>query len=102
MWWWYKCVVNGVDVRGCAWRLAGELMVERHIAQWGKAASGWPAAALAALHRRHDWLMAALAARICFVPPALFLPLGLRSRALLFPGERYTAYCCALLTRYGQ
>ncbi|KAG2422978.1 hypothetical protein HXX76_015649 [Chlamydomonas incerta] len=70
---------------------AGELVLERHVGQYGPRARGWPAPALEALRRRHEWLLGAIAAAVCAVPRELFLPLGPRSRRLLYPNEKEEA-----------
>ncbi|KXZ43569.1 hypothetical protein GPECTOR_87g432 [Gonium pectorale] len=70
---------------------AGELVLERHVSQYGPSVRGWPAPALAALRRRHEWLLGAIAGSVCAVPRELFLPLGPRSRRLLFPDEKEEA-----------
>ncbi|KAG2426717.1 hypothetical protein HYH02_014757 [Chlamydomonas schloesseri] len=70
---------------------AGELVLERHVGQYGARARGWPAPALEALRRRHEWLLGAIAAAVCAVPRELFLPLGPRSRRLLYPNEKEEA-----------
>ncbi|EFJ44601.1 hypothetical protein VOLCADRAFT_121307 [Volvox carteri f. nagariensis] len=66
---------------------AGELVLERHVSQYGTRAHGWPEAALESLRRRHEWLLGAISCTICAVPRELFLPLGPRSRRLLFPSK---------------
>ncbi|KAG2489163.1 hypothetical protein HYH03_012389 [Edaphochlamys debaryana] len=70
---------------------AGELVLERHVAQYGPRARAWPAPALAALRRRHEWLLGAIGAAVCAVPRELFLPLGPRSRRLIYPDEKEEA-----------
>ncbi|PNH04840.1 hypothetical protein TSOC_009003, partial [Tetrabaena socialis] len=71
--------------------LGGELVLERHVAQHGTRARLWPGPALEALRRRHEWLLGAIACCVCAVPRELFLPLGPRSRRLLFPDEKEEA-----------
>jgi hypothetical protein len=68
-------------------RSSGELVLERHVSQYGARARGWPEAALESLRRRHEWLLGAISCCVCTVPREVFLPLGPRSRRLLFPGE---------------
>ena len=75
-------------IRTYALAPSGELVLERHVGQYGARARGWPAPALEALRRRHEWLLGAIAAAVCAVPRELFLPLGPRSRRLLYPSER--------------
>ncbi|GIL76658.1 hypothetical protein Vretifemale_6217 [Volvox reticuliferus] len=70
---------------------AGELVLERHVALYGTRARGWPAAALESLRRRHEWLLTTIGCAVCAVPRDLFLPLGPRSRRLLFPNDKEDA-----------
>ncbi|GFR45404.1 hypothetical protein Agub_g6779, partial [Astrephomene gubernaculifera] len=70
---------------------AGEVVLERHIGQHGPRARDWPAPALASLRRRHEWLLGVIACAVCAVPRELFLPLGPRSKRLLFPDEKEEA-----------
>eukprot|EP00873_Tetraselmis_striata_P008154 jgi/Tetstr1/428418/TSEL_018432.t1 len=60
-------------------------VLQQCIAQWGTVPEEWPARHLASLRARHRQLLADICAKVCFVPPAEFLPLGGASRPLVRP-----------------
>ncbi|GLI65416.1 hypothetical protein VaNZ11_008982, partial [Volvox africanus] len=70
---------------------AGELVLERHVTLYGSRARDWPGTALESLRRRHEWLLTTIGCAVCAVPRDLFLPLGPRSRRLLFPNDKEDA-----------
>eukprot|EP00798_Chlamydomonas_sp_ICE-L_P022806 gene22806-29971_t len=66
---------------------SGEIMVEQLVAEHGLTEDNWPEPILESLKKRHEWLLALVNQRVCFVPREHFCPLGPNSRLLLRPGS---------------
>lgn len=74
---------------------ASETKLEQLVTQYGKTPAGWPPAALASLRQHSDALVAAICNHVCFVPKAIYFPLGPRSKALLQPDSAAAAAAAA-------
>uniref|UniRef100_A0A061QMT7 Transposon ty3-g gag-pol polyprotein n=1 Tax=Tetraselmis sp. GSL018 TaxID=582737 RepID=A0A061QMT7_9CHLO len=55
---------------------SSECVLGSCIARWGSSPDGWPEEHLASVRARHQQLLAEVCAKVCFVPPRSFLPMG--------------------------